>query len=89
MHKPANIVLLVIAVLLLPFFTFWEGRQERLGRPAMLPNSVWRRVDFTVVCVVVFLVWSYFNSLGCEYRQTFRFGRFWESALTHGAPQIG
>lgn len=31
----------------------------------MLRNSVWRPTEFTVVCVTVFLVWSWFNAYGC------------------------
>lgn len=65
MHKSLNIALLVIAGLLIPFFIAWESRQERLGLPAILPNSVWRSTEFTVVCVTVFLVWSWFNAYGC------------------------
>lgn len=65
MHKSENIVLLVIAALLIPFFIVWENRQERLALPAILPNSVWRTTEFTVVCVKVFLVWSWFNAYGC------------------------
>lgn len=64
MKKPHNIALLIIATLLIPFFAVWEGRQERLGRPAILPNSIWRRGEFTAVCVTVFLVWSWFNAFG-------------------------
>lgn len=67
MHKPENIVLLAIAVLIIPVYIIWEGRQERLARPAMLPNSVWRSTEFTVVCGTVFLVWSWFNAYGCMY----------------------
>lgn len=70
MHQPVNIALLVLAVLLVPFFVFWEGQQERLGLPAMLPNSVWRRTEFTVVCVTVFLVWSWLNAFGCKWPST-------------------
>lgn len=33
-NKPESIALLVIAVLLIPFFIVWERRQERLGSPA-------------------------------------------------------
>lgn len=65
MHKPVNIALLIIAALLIPFFIAWESRQERLALPAMLPNSVWRSTEFSVVCVTVFLVWSWFNAYGC------------------------
>lgn len=60
-----NIVLLVIAALLIPFFIVWEISQERLALPAILPNSVWRRTEFNVECVTVFLVWSWFNAYGC------------------------
>ena len=60
--KPHVIALLVIAALLIPFFIFWEGRQEKLNRPVVLPNSVWRRGEFTAVCVAVFLTWSWFNA---------------------------
>lgn len=62
--KPHAIAILVIAALLIPFFIFWEGRQEKLGRAAILPNSIWRRREFTAVCVSVFLTWAWFNSFG-------------------------
>ncbi|KXJ94863.1 major facilitator superfamily domain-containing protein [Microdochium bolleyi] len=64
MRAPHNIVLVTVGVLLLPFFVLWEGRQERLGRPAILPNSIWIQREFTAVCVTVFLVWAWFNSFG-------------------------
>ncbi|KAI2636491.1 major facilitator superfamily domain-containing protein [Hypomontagnella submonticulosa] len=64
MKEPYNIVLLVIAVLLIPFFVFWIRRQERLGRPAILPSNIWGRGAFTTVCITVFLVWSWFNAYG-------------------------
>lgn len=62
--EPHTVALLVVALLLVPFFVFWEGRQERLGRPAVLPNSIWRRREFTAVCLSVFLTWSWFNAFG-------------------------
>ncbi|KAH7017006.1 integral membrane protein [Ilyonectria destructans] len=64
MSKPYNIILTAIAVLLVPFFIFWVGRQERLGRPAIISNSVWKKREFTTVCITVFLVWSWFNAFG-------------------------
>ncbi|KAI1259161.1 MFS transporter [Xylariaceae sp. FL1019] len=64
LKKGYNIVLLIIGVLLVPFFIFWVGRQERLGRPAILPNSVWRSKEFSTICITVFLVWSWFNAFG-------------------------
>jgi MFS family permease len=63
-EKPYMIALLVVAVLLIPFFIFREGRQEKLGRPAILPNSIWRSREFTTVCISVFLTWAWFNAFG-------------------------
>ena len=60
----ANIVILSIAVALVPLFIFWVGRQERLGKPAIIPNSLWKNLAFTCVCLAVFLTWAAFNSFG-------------------------
>jgi hypothetical protein len=58
---------------LIPVFIFWVGRQERLGRPAIIPvsyiycanailtlirqNSLWRNTAFTAMCLAVFFTW--------------------------------
>ena len=60
--SPTNIVCLSIAVALIPGFILWVGRQERLGRPAIIPNSLWRNVVFTSICIDVFLTWGAFNA---------------------------
>lgn len=61
-HKPEYIVLLTIGLLLIPVFIIWVGRQERRGLPAIIPNSVWRSVEFTSICIMVFLMWAAFNA---------------------------
>ncbi|KAF2134395.1 MFS general substrate transporter [Dothidotthia symphoricarpi CBS 119687] len=58
-----TIALLTIAVALIPSFVFWVGRQEKLGRPAIIPNSLWRNRIFSVICVGVFITWGVFNAL--------------------------
>jgi MFS family permease len=63
-RHPTNIVLLAVAAALIPSFVFWVGRQERLGRPAIIPNSIWRKTEFTSVCITVFLCWAQFNAFG-------------------------
>lgn len=60
---PTNIALLTTAILLVPAFIFWVGRQERLKRPALIPNSLWRNRVFTAICIAVFLTWGTFNAL--------------------------
>jgi len=61
--EPSSIALLSLAVALVPCFIFWVGRQERLGRPAIIPNSLWRNRVFTTVCLCVLFAWSAFNAL--------------------------
>ncbi|RAO65319.1 uncharacterized protein BHQ10_001331 [Talaromyces amestolkiae] len=58
---PGNIVMLVICVILVPVFIFWEQRQERLGKPALIPNSLWRNSVFTNVCLMVMFSWAVIN----------------------------
>ncbi|PCG99259.1 Major facilitator superfamily domain, general substrate transporter [Penicillium occitanis (nom. inval.)] len=58
---PGNIVMLVICVILIPVFILWEQRQERLGKPALIPNSLWRNSVFTNVCVMVMFSWAVIN----------------------------
>lgn len=62
-REPVNIALLCIALALVPAFIVWVGRQERLGRPAIIPNSLWRNKAFTSICIMVFLVWGGFNAV--------------------------
>ena len=59
---PPNVALLVISAALVPSFVFWVGRQERLGRPAIIPNSIWRNPEFTSICITVFMCWAQFNA---------------------------
>ncbi|EON65456.1 hypothetical protein W97_04694 [Coniosporium apollinis CBS 100218] len=60
---PTNIALLTTAILLVPAFILWVGRQERLNRPALIPNSLWRNRVFTAICIAVFLTWGAFNAV--------------------------
>lgn len=73
MQEPQNIALLTIALLLMPVFVLWMQRQQRLGRPAIIPNSLWKNTPFTTVCVAVFLTWGAFNST--QYLTTLYFQR--------------
>lgn len=63
-HNAPNIALLALSTCLIPTFVFWVGRQEKLHRPAVIPNSIWRKTDFTAICITVFLCWAQFNAFG-------------------------
>ena len=59
---PETLCTLILGVVLIPSFIFWVGRQERLGRPAIIPNSLWRNRIFSVICAGVFIIWGTFTS---------------------------
>lgn len=61
--QPGTLSTLVVSIALIPCFIFWVGRQERLGRPAVIPNSLWRSRIFTVTCIGVFMIWGTFNAV--------------------------
>ncbi|KAK3113804.1 hypothetical protein LTR53_008542 [Teratosphaeriaceae sp. CCFEE 6253] len=62
-RQPSTIASLAISIALIPAFILWVGRQERLGKPAIIPNSLWRNRTFTVICIAVFFTWGSFNAL--------------------------
>lgn len=62
-RDPTTLALLIISIALVPAFIFWVGRQERLGKPAIIPNSLWRNRIFTTICIGVFMTWGVFNAI--------------------------
>ncbi|KAG7054308.1 integral membrane protein [Colletotrichum scovillei] len=62
MRQPLNIVLLGTGVALLPVYVFWMHHQKLRGRPALIPNELWKNEPFTSVCFTVFLVWGALNA---------------------------
>jgi len=60
---PHIIAMLVIGVVLGPVFVFWVGRQERLGRPALIPNSLWQKKAFTSICLMVLIQYGVIQTM--------------------------
>ncbi|KAJ8108404.1 hypothetical protein OPT61_g8196 [Boeremia exigua] len=61
--EPETLSTLVLGIALIPSFILWVARQEKLGRPAVIPNSLWRNRIFSVVCTGVFIIWGSFNAV--------------------------
>jgi MFS family permease len=61
--EPASIALFSLAVILIPVFAFYVRRQERLGRKAIIPPSLWGNRVFTSLCITVFFIWGVFNAV--------------------------
>ncbi|KAK1731476.1 hypothetical protein CaCOL14_003675 [Colletotrichum acutatum] len=60
---PTNIALLAVAVALLVAFPVWMSFQTKRGRPALIPNRLWRNAAFTSICVSIFLCWASLNAI--------------------------
>jgi len=63
-----NATLMAVSLILLIFFPLWMRWQVKNGRPALIPNKIWRNASFTSVCLSVFLCWASLN--GIEYFTT-------------------
>ncbi|CAI6335798.1 unnamed protein product [Periconia digitata] len=55
--------LLAVSLVLLAAFPFWMHTQERAGRPALIPNSIWKNLPFTSTCIMVALSYGVVNSI--------------------------
>jgi MFS family permease len=53
-----NIALLSLSVVLIAAFPWWMRFQVRRGKPALIPNKVWKNWAFTSVCVAIFLCYA-------------------------------
>jgi hypothetical protein len=61
--KATSITLLLLSLLLAPAFITWMHRQERAGRPALIPNSIWGKKAFTTICLMVLLSTAVMNCM--------------------------
>jgi MFS family permease len=62
-RKPVAIALLVISVALMVAFPFWMRFQEKNGRPALVPNHLWKSLPFSSICALTVLTWGVQNSM--------------------------
>jgi len=58
-----TIALLTVSVALLLTFPFWMRYRERAGKPALVPNKLWKSVPFTCTCMMVTLSYGALNSI--------------------------
>ncbi|KAJ5747005.1 uncharacterized protein N7511_008701 [Penicillium nucicola] len=60
---PENIALLCVAGIMIPAFWIWMNWREKNGKPALIPNSLWKNTAFASVCVMVLLSWAVLNGM--------------------------
>jgi MFS family permease len=54
---------LAISIVLLAMFPVWMHYRERNGKPALVPNKLWRNGAFTSTCIMIALSWGAINSI--------------------------
>ncbi|KAJ9137115.1 Aminotriazole resistance protein [Pleurostoma richardsiae] len=62
-REPGSIVILVLGVLAAPAFAYWAHRRMRFGKPALIPNSLWKKKSFTTICATICLSFAVLNSM--------------------------
>lgn len=70
--EPGNLVVLCVASVLFPAFFLWMHRQEKVGGLALIPNSLWRKLPFLTICVMVLLQWAVIQSMEVYYSLFFQ-----------------
>lgn len=48
---------------MLGIFPFWMHFQERRGKPALIPNSIWKNTIFSTICIMVLMSWAVLQSM--------------------------
>ena len=51
----STVVLIVLSTTLIALFVFWMRRQEQRQKPALIPNSLWKKTSFTTICLLILL----------------------------------
>ncbi|GAM91271.1 hypothetical protein ANO11243_093190 [Dothideomycetidae sp. 11243] len=61
--KSSSIAMLILSAVMIVGFAAWMNRQERLRKPALIPNSFWKKKAFTSICIMTVLVWAVINGM--------------------------
>lgn len=62
-HRSDVIALLAVSLALMPAFVFWVHRQEKNQKPALVPNSLWKRLPFTSICIMVLFSYAVMQTM--------------------------
>jgi MFS family permease len=62
-RQHSSIAMLTISIMLMVTFPFWMYYQESKGRPALVPNYLWKNLPFASVCALTILIWGVLNSM--------------------------
>lgn len=60
---PSTVVTLTLSIILMLVFPIWMHFQEKGGRSALVPNSLWRSLPFSCMCLLTVIVLGNANSM--------------------------
>ncbi|KAI2966935.1 hypothetical protein CBS147323_5159 [Aspergillus niger] len=58
-----SIIILCVAAIALPTFITWVHFQVKRGKPALIPNALWKNTSFSSICATVALSNAVINSM--------------------------
>lgn len=58
-----TIVLLSVATAALPAFLTWVHYRVKVGKPALMPNKLWKNKAFSTVCLAILISFGVLNSM--------------------------
>jgi len=61
-RQPASIILLCLSVASAVGFVYWMKYQVKRDKPALIPNYLWQKKAFSVICIMVFLAVGVLNT---------------------------
>lgn len=61
-RQPTSIVLLCVSAASAVGFVYWMKYQVKRGKPALIPNYLWQKKAFSVICIMVFLAVGVLNT---------------------------
>lgn len=62
-HKASAAALFAVSLTLLVAFPVWMHRCERTGKPALIPNALWKKSAFTATYIMVALSYGAMNAM--------------------------
>ncbi len=62
-HHASTAIMLTLSLLLLLSFPVWMHRRQTRNLPALIPNSLWKKLPFTSTCIMVALSYGVMNSM--------------------------
>lgn len=61
--QASTIAMLILSLGLIAAFPVWIQRQEKKSKPALIPNSLWKSLKFSSICVLMVLSWGVNNGM--------------------------